>query len=197
MNLRKNKLIIIFIPLLFLSSIFLYSEDSLEVINKQLERASKLIDEKSYEKALEIYKNLKQWLLKFTLQKTSRIYNNMGFCAYKMNDDDLAEFYYSKAISLDPNYVICLNNLASLHINNDCFSEALIFLSRAFEKDNKNIKVLFNSFVCYLKLRNKEMVKIFIKKAFQSDNKYTTQRLRKNGLNNAQIKRLKKEIGLV
>lgn len=197
MNLRKNKLIIIFIPLLFLLSIFLYSEDSLEVINKQLERASKLIDEKSYEKALERYENLKQWLFKFTLQKTSRIYNNMGFCAYKMNNDDLAKFYYSKAISLDPNYVICLNNLASLHINNDCFREALIFLSRAFEKDNKNIKVLFNSFVCYLKLKNKEMTKIFIKKAFQLDNKYTIQRLRKNGLNNAQIKRLKREIGLV
>jgi tetratricopeptide (TPR) repeat protein len=123
--------------------------------------------------------------------RISRIYNNIGFSYYKLNDLESALNYYKQALKIDGNYVVCLNNVAAVFLNQKKYREALTYLTHAYTQDGNNVKVSFNLFVAHANLENKESAKFYLGRAFEIDEDYTIERLKRNGLTDKQIKKIR------
>jgi len=156
-------------------------------------KAGNLVDESQFARALAIYQEILGAEPSPDPKTKSRVLNNMGFCHYKLQDLEKAAEFYRQAIDIDPDYVTCLNNLAALLMNQVKYEEALSCLNRAhgFEK---NIKVVFNLFVCHYYLKHEKEARAFIEEAFALDDAYTSGRLKSKNISPKDLERLRKEI---
>lgn len=106
----------------------------------------------------------------------------------------MAESYYRQALELDGEYVTCLNNLGALLMVQGRYRDANVFLKRADAKEDRNIKVIFNLAVCAGRLENETDLLHYMKRAFELNEDYTYQRLKKNNIGRREIRLLKERI---
>jgi len=165
-----------------------------QIRDVDLKNASQYIDEGSYLKALRIYKNIETELATLDNVQKSQIFNNMGFCSYKLKMIDDAESYYRRALLINNQYVFCLNNLGVLFMNRRKYDEALEMLERAYEIDKKNIKVIINLAVCYGSLREEEKAISYLAAAFVIDENYTRLRLKKHHYSEQDIQKVEEYV---
>ena len=70
------------------------------------------------------------------------IYNNIGYCYFKQNNFELAEYYYKEALLYLPDYVIALNNLAFLFEKGKNYKIALNLYEKSYNLDPGNLTTL-------------------------------------------------------
>lgn len=183
-------ILIMIIPLL--GTISGWTVDSLKV-HDELLKAGGLVDQCLYQEAITLYlRVLEDSSTNIDKKTKSRLYNNTGFCLFKLGDHERAMQYYQKALREDPSYTICLNNLAAVNMNMKKYLQALSFLKQAYKLDNSNIKVVFNLFVVHYYLKNKNEAARYLKEAFELNEEYTEERLRKKKISQADILKLKR-----
>gem|GEM_PF-1374172 len=159
---------------------------------EDIQKAGALVEQNSFQEAITLYfRVLENSNTVLDTKMKSRLYNNIGFCFFKLEDYEQAIHYYQKALSEEPFYTICLNNLAAINMNMKKYPQALTFLKLAYELDKSNIKVVFNLFVVHYYLKNKNEAARYLKEAFQLNEEYTEERLRKKKINQADILKLK------
>lgn len=168
-----------------------FSEDPLDVL---LGTAAKYVDAEKYQKAFTLYQRVEPQLRTLSETVQARIYNNMGFCAFKLRIFGEAASYYRQALNRKGDYVICLNNMAALLMNQKKYQEALAYLKRADAIDKRNIKVLFNMAVCLGYQRNERESLVYMKRAFELDEDYTYHRLRSRHISDKYIRKLRERI---
>jgi tetratricopeptide (TPR) repeat protein len=183
-----NKFVIFIILKVFVFSFAIALNNWEDMVNK----AGILIDKEKYDEALLTYSEILQKNSEFEAIKLSRIYNNIGFCHFKLKDVDNAIYYYKKALELDSNYSTCFNNLGAVFMGQKKYEEALFLLKKSYYIEKTNIKVLFNLFVINYYLKNKKEAIFFIDEAFKIDENYTESRLRKKNISKSDIKKLRK-----
>ena len=167
-----------------------------EISEINLKKAAAYIDQESYKNALKIYKNIEDRLDSIDSIQKSRIFNNIGFCAFKLKLYEEAEVYYRRALLLNDVYITCLNNLGVLLIRREKYIEAQVFLQKAYDLDNKNIKVIINLAVCCVHRQDKKQAIHYISEAFSIDERYTRLRLKAHHFKDSDIFRLKEYINL-
>lgn len=160
--------------------------------DEKYKKAGMLIDENQYKKAILLYEEIVKDNYEIDSYKKSRIFNNFGYCYYKLNELKRALNFYKKALDVDENFVVCLNNIAAVLMNQKKYKEALSHLTKAYQLDNGNIKVIFNLFVVNYNLKNNEDALNYIEEAFNIDENYTIKRLKKKNISTNEIKRLRK-----
>lgn len=178
-----------FLLLYFLLSSCILLADGLD---KKYEKAGILIDENHYRAAILLYKEILKANFCLDSHKKSRILNNTGYCYYKLNDFENALTFYNMALEIDNDYVVCLNNFAATLMKQKKYKQALPNLMHAYGLNHRNIKVIFNLFVVYVNLKNKELAKYYLKKVFKTDKNYTIKRLKKNNITDKQIIKIQK-----
>lgn len=162
--------------------------------DEKYKKAGMLIDENYYKKAILLYEEILKDNHEIDSYKKSRIFNNIGYCYYKLNEVEKASNFYKKALDVDENFVVCLNNVAAVLMNQRKYKEALPRLTKAYQLDNCNIKVIFNLFVVNYYLKNKEDALNYIEEAFNVNENYTMKRLRKKNISTNDIKKLRKHL---
>ena len=70
--------------------------------------------------------------------KQAEVYNNRGYAHVLNRDFERAEEDFRAAISLDPDIVMAIANLASLYYNTDRLEEARIYAQRLIQIDGAN-----------------------------------------------------------
>ena len=155
-------------------------------------KAGILVDNNHFKEALSLYNQILKDNSEISNYEISRIFNNIGFCYYKLNDFKNALIFYKKALEIDNNYVICLNNIASVLMTQKEYNQASLYLAKAYQLDDMNIKVVFNLFVANYSLNKKENSLYYLKQALNIDEDYTIKRLRKNNIKAADIEKLRK-----
>lgn len=189
---KKLLLLIILASILLMGNdVITISEDSLPAL---LDKAAELIDHEEYQDALTIYKHNEQLINGLPKVDQARIYNNMGYCAFRLEKPDRAAQYYQKALELNNEYVKCLNNMAALLMGQNRHKDAIVFLMRADAIDQKNIKVIFNLAVCFGYQKNEFEVLTYMKRAFELNEDYTCRRLKKRNISDNDIRELKERI---
>lgn len=163
-------------------------------LQTHLANASKYIDREDYKKALALYKGIEPSLTALSDTLQARIYNNMGFCAFKLGKFGEAATYYRYALERNNGYVICLNNMAVLLMGQKKFQDAIIYLKRADTIDAHNIKVLFNLTVCFGHLRNEREALSCLRRAFNLDEQYTYRRLKSRFVSDKEIRKLRDQL---
>jgi len=156
-------------------------------------QAGLLLDVNRYAEALALYKEILNSEVPLEDKKRSRIFNNIGYCYFKLNDFEKAYEFYKNALDIDPNYPICLNNYAAVLMNQKKYEEALPYLARAYGIE-KNIKVIFNLFAAHYYLNHQKEALAFIEEALRLDEAYTEDRLKTKNIKQRDIDRLKKRI---
>lgn len=189
---RKIKKLVIFLCT-FLISIETSYLCILDKLKDKYNYVGILIDKEKYKSAIEIGKEvLDNHSEKLDDFEKSRLLNNIGFCYYKLGKYKEAYNFYSRAIELDQNYLLCLNNISAVLIKLKKYLEAIRYLERALVLNDNNVKVLFNMFVAYANLKDAEMAKEYLKKAFEIDRNYTIKRLKSNGVSEKKIEEIKR-----
>jgi len=178
----------------FLLLYFILSSNILlaDVLDKKYNKACILVDENQYREAILLFKQILKEKFDLDRHKKSRILNNTGYCYHKLNDFENALTFYNMALEIDNDYVVCLNNHSATLMNQKKHKEGLPNLIHAYRLDQRNIKVIFNLFVVYVNLKNKELAKYYLKKAFETDKDYTKKRLKKNNIKDKQIIKIQK-----
>lgn len=184
---KKNFILVFFLVCLFLN----LNINSAYELEDKYDKANLLIDKNNYKGAISLFVELLKTSSVLDNHKISRIYNNIGYCYYKLDDFDNALDYYVLALKIDHNYVVCLNNVAAVLMNKEKYKESLPYLNKAYELSKKNIKVLINLFVVNYHMNNKRKAKFYIEKAFKVNENYTTERLRKNNFSKSKIRKLR------
>lgn len=156
-------------------------------------KACLLLDKNRFAEALVVYEEILKTDASLEDKKKSRVFNNLGFCYYKLNDLEKARQYYGKALDLDRNYSVCLNNLAVVLMNQKKYEEALLYLDQAYGVE-KNIKIIFNLFVTHYYLDHRKEALAYIEEALRLDEAYTQDRLKKKNVSQRDIERLKKYV---
>jgi len=178
------------VPVIFLSVIAsLLGEDP-----EKIHKAGLLIDVNRFQEALAVYEEILRENTVSDEYLKSKIFNNMGFCHYKLNHADQAVLYYKRALELNGDYAICLNNLAAIYMNQKKYQNALPYLQRAYELGKENIKVVFNLFVVSCYLDKTDDASFYIREAFRIDEQYTEDRLRNKSIGSRDIERLKRYV---
>lgn len=185
---NKNNFLLILLLIYFSLHLNIISANESE---DKYDKAIFLIDKHSYKKAISLFKGILKTNSVLDDHKKSRIYNNIGYCYYKLDDLESALNFYNLALKIDQNYVVCLNNAAAVLMNIKKYEESLPYLIKAYELDKENIKVIFNLFVVNYYLKNEKKAKIFIEKALKINESYTTERLRKNNISKSKIRKLR------
>lgn len=188
-NIKAIRFTFLLLYFLFNSTI-LTANDSEEKYHK----AGNLIDENRFREAVSLYVEILKDDFELDNYKKSRIYNNIGYCYYKLKDYENALTYYKKAIKIDNNYLFCLNNISAVLLKKKKFAETLIYLNKAYEINKNSIKIIFNLFIVHARLRNKNLAKYFLNKAFEIDKDYSVKRLKKNGLSTDEIKKIQEAL---
>jgi len=190
---RSAKGLLLFLTgiLFFILAPGLFPDEPIDIF---LTQASQNMDGENYQTALVLYMKALPRLSELSETARSRILNNIGFCAFKTGDLSLAESYYRQALELDGDYVTCLNNIGALLMGQVRYREAAVYLKRADAKEDRNIKVIFNLAVCAGRLKNESDLLLYMKRAFELNESYTYQRLRKNNIGQREIKLLKAKI---
>lgn len=159
----------------------------------KIREAGILVDRNEFRQALALYQDVLDGGAASEPKTKSRLLNNMGYCQFKLGRWDKASEFYRSALELDPNYAVCLNNMAALLMNQEKYQDALPYLDRAYGLERK-IKIVFNLFVCHANLKHEKEAKEYIRESFDLDEKYTTERLKSKNVSAKDIERLKKEI---
>lgn len=110
--------------------------------------------------------------------QSSRAYNNLGFCYFKLKQYDLAEEAYLQAIVLDNNYSIACNNVGIIYYIKENYDKALYYYNKAIQSNNKNVKALINMAIIYGKLNNKKKAKQLFRNAKKIDKNYVKKRIK-------------------
>lgn len=163
-------------------------------LDEKYREAGSLIDKNQYAEALTLYEEILLSGKELSPFERSRIHNNMGFCFQQTGHYEQALKFYRDALEIDQEYVICLNNTASVLINQKKYEESLSFLKRAYELNKNNIKVVFNLFAAYYYLKDKDKALVYLKEAFLLDDDYAEKRLENKNVSKEDIRKLKEYI---
>lgn len=189
---RGCKKFIILFSILFLSNKIAYVDIPEKVKDKYLQ-VGFLIENEKYEDAVQLGKEiLNNYNKELNDYAKSRLFNNIGFCYYKLGKYEEAYDFYLKALETDQNYLLCLNNISAVLIKLKRYQEAIKYLEKALVLNNNNVKVIFNLFVVYAHLKNVEMAKSYLKMALRIDRGYTIKRLKSNGISDKKIAEIQK-----
>lgn len=188
-DIKTFRIVLLYIFLLFFNFI---SANPSDKSDEQYNKVAVLIDNNKYEQAIEIGKEILKNDHELGDFKRSRLYNNIGYCYYKLDKFEEAYNFYLKALAIDNTYFLCLNNISAVLIKQKRYKEALPYLNKAHALDGRYVKVVFNLFVTYINLKNVEMAKHYLKMAFEIDRDYTLKRLKRNGLAGKQMMEIQK-----
>lgn len=188
-DIKTFSIVLLYIFLLFFNFI---SANPSDKSDEQYNKVAFLIDNNQYEQAIEIGKEILKNDQELGDFKRSRLYNNIGYCYYKLDKFEEAYNFYLKALAIDNTYFLCLNNISAVLIKQKRYKEALPYLNKAHALDGRYVKVVFNLFVTYINLKNVEMAKHYLKMAFEIDRDYTLKRLKRNGFTGKQMMQIQK-----
>ena len=105
------------------------------VLEFKMKLADLLLNQGSYEKSIIHYKNI---LNEFPKMQTA--WCNLGFAYLKYGNIIEAEVCFNNSISLDPNHIQTLLNLASIHVLLDEKEKVVKYLKRVLDIQPNNIK---------------------------------------------------------
>lgn len=188
-DIKTFSIVLLYIFLLFFNFI---SANPSDKSDEQYNKVAFLIDNNQYEQAIEIGKEILKNDQELGDFKRSRLYNNIGYCYYKLDKFEEAYNFYLKALAIDNTYFLCLNNISAVLIKQKRYKEALPYLNKAHALDGRYVKVVFNLFVTYINLKNVEMAKHYLKMAFEIDRDYTLKRLKRKGFAEKQMMQIQK-----
>ena len=83
-----------------------------------------------------------------------RLHNSLGFCYYRMEDYDMAEQHYSRALALDPTYSVAYNNLGVIYLKKEKSDVSKHYFENALRYDSYNVKAMYNLGVAYFRKGN-------------------------------------------
>ncbi len=76
--------------------------------------------------------------------QNARFQNSLGFCYYRMEDCDMAEKHYTKALTLDPTYSTTYNNLGVIYLKRGKYDVSKHHFEKALEYNSHNVKAMYN-----------------------------------------------------
>lgn len=182
----------IVLPYIFFLFFNFISANPSDKSDEQYNKVAVLIDNNQYEQAIGLGKEILKNDQELGDFKRSRLYNNIGYCYYKLDKFEEAYNFYLKALAIDNAYLLCLNNISAVLIKQKRYKEALHYLNKAHALDGRYVKVVFNLFVTYINLKNVEMAKHYLKMVFEIDKDYTLKRLKQNGFSGKEIMQIQK-----
>ncbi len=83
-----------------------------------------------------------------------RLHNSLGFCYYRMEDYDMAELHYVRALALDPSYSVAYNNLGVIYLKKERSDISKHYFEKALRYDSYNVKAMYNLGVAYFRKGN-------------------------------------------
>jgi tetratricopeptide (TPR) repeat protein len=168
-------------------------EGQVQATDDKVRLAGVLLDKGSYAEAIVLYGAWLEGGASIEKKDRARALNNIGFAHYKLKNLTAAREYYGRALSLDPEYVTCLNNMAAVLMNEKRYADALTYLQRAYASE-KTVKVVFNLFAVHYYLGHREDALSFVEEALRLDEKYTEARLRAKKIKQTDIEKLKRRM---
>jgi len=108
-------------------------------VNAQGEKSLPEIDHLSEEEQLVAYR-----ILVSDNPQDSRLQNSLGFCYYRMEDCDMAEKHYTKALTLDPTYSTAYNNLGVIYLKKGQYDVSKQYFDKALKYNPHNVKAMYN-----------------------------------------------------
>ena len=132
-------------------------------------KAKSLYQEKDYQKALKIYKNL-------SIQHSNyyRVWNNLGLCYVRLNDYKKAIVCFEKAIEVNDKKELIWSNLGKAYYHNSEFSKVIETYKRALKIYPKNTFFWNGIGAVYIELNHFNNAIIAFKKALDVDQKNRT-----------------------
>jgi len=155
-----------------------------------LTEAGRMVDDENFRAAISRYHEILVSFPGLDTNRRSRIYNNLGYCHYRLHDYPSAIGFYRQALELDANYFLCLNNLAAVLVKTKQYRQALPYLERADALNGGYVKVVFNLFVAHARLQERSQARAYLRRALELDRGYTLQRLKRQNFGDGQIVRL-------
>ena len=87
---------------------------------------------------LQFSKSLKSWDKK-DFDGLANLYNTIGFTYFESGQYDVSIYYYKEAITLDPQYIVALNNLAYAYEKKKMLEQAIDIYSKVLMYDQTNV----------------------------------------------------------
>lgn len=88
-------------------------------MDKKIEKALELFKKQKYEKAIDAFSEILE-----TEQDNAELYNNLALCYANISENEQAEKFYLKALSINPKLVQVYINLADLYFKQRNFADA-------------------------------------------------------------------------
>lgn len=101
------------------------------------------------------------------------VLNDLGQIASVENDDEGAQFYYDRALELEPNNAVVRYNLGLLYMTKNDSNQALAHLQTAVKLKPDYLKAWYNLGLVYQSLNQKEQARAAWQKALQVDATYS------------------------
>ena len=86
--------------------------------------------------------------------QNARFQNSLGFCYYRMEDYDMAEQHYSKALTLEPTYSTAYNNLGVIYLKKEQYDVSRHYFKKALHYNPYNVKAMYNLGITYFRKGN-------------------------------------------
>jgi tetratricopeptide (TPR) repeat protein len=119
-----------------------------------------LMKKEDFNKALQYYYKLLQ-----LDSANAEIYNNIGLCQMRLNQLDLAESFFRKALTLKSKDPIIVYNYGMLMLKKGCYEKAIEIMSKIINKER--VEVFSFLGYCYSLLGKHKESFVFYKKALQ------------------------------
>ena len=110
------------------------------------------------------------------LQKNSKnpyFLNNMGISQHKLENFELAEYYFKRGLEVAPNYINILNNIGNLKKDLNLTSEAISFYKKSLLIKEDLIETQLNLATIYTTLGKFDDAKYHLKKILEINPKFT------------------------
>jgi tetratricopeptide (TPR) repeat protein len=96
----------------------------------------------------------------------------MGRIYEELNNTADARTYYQKAVNIDPDFFLALNNLGVIYIHEELYPEAITLLKRAIKVKQHYVKAIGNLGVAYNFMGDVDQAKIYYRKALNINPNY-------------------------
>jgi tetratricopeptide (TPR) repeat protein len=93
--------------------------------------------------------SLEEFHKALTIYQDADMYYNMGVSFYEDGLQDSALGVYEKAVALNPNYTLALNNLGVIYFNKHMYDKALQYFVGLYKSDTTNMQSLVNIGAAY------------------------------------------------
>ena len=112
------------------------------------------LSEKLIVKIIKINSNIKE------------LYNSLGLIFDKKNEVEKSISFLKKALSLSPNYLASIINLARIYLTQKDYKNSSIYFRKALDIDQNNMKALSNFIYLKLKICDWDNLEELLKRLF-------------------------------